>query len=62
MLKRRSVPVWITGHSLGGGYAAALFLHLLTLRQFGTLFPAGKPAYPSKHAHPVQPWCLLCTR
>ena len=36
------MPVWITGHSLGGGYAAALFVHLLTLRQFSSLFPAGE--------------------
>ena len=40
--RRRNVPVWIAGHSLGGGYAAALFVHLLAQRQLSAFFPAGE--------------------
>ncbi len=33
--------VWVTGHSLGGGYANALALHLLASRATAQLFGAG---------------------
>ena len=35
------LPVWVTGHSLGGGYANALALHLLAGRATAGLFGAG---------------------
>ncbi|KAK9918723.1 hypothetical protein WJX75_006273 [Coccomyxa subellipsoidea] len=35
------LPVWVTGHSLGGGYANALALHLLANRATAQLFGAG---------------------
>lgn len=38
---RRRLPVWVTGHSLGGGYANALALHLLANRATAQLFGAG---------------------
>ena len=38
---RDPTPVWVTGHSLGGGYANALLLHLLAQRQGSQLFSAG---------------------
>lgn len=42
VLRGRKLPLWITGHSLGGGYASALFLHLLTLKnELRSLFPVG---------------------
>lgn len=37
----RRLPVWVTGHSLGGGYANALALHLLANRATAQLFGAG---------------------
>lgn len=37
----RRLPVWVTGHSLGGGYANALVLHLLANRATAQLFGAG---------------------
>ena len=40
----RTVPVWVTGHSLGGGYANCLILHLLAQRQGAQLFGAGAAA------------------
>lgn len=36
-----SLPVWVTGHSLGGGYANCLILHLLAQQQGAHLFSAG---------------------
>lgn len=44
------MPVWVTGHSLGGGYANALTLHLLAQRQGAQLFSAG--VYPRKTLNP----------
>ena len=38
----RRLPVWITGHSLGGGYANCMMLHLLANKQTSELFSAGK--------------------
>lgn len=35
------LPVWVTGHSLGGGYANALALHLLANRATAQLFGTG---------------------
>ncbi len=46
------LPVWVTGHSLGGGYANALALHLLAGRATAQLFGAGG-APPA--THPVLP-------
>ena len=37
----RRLPVWVTGHSLGGGYANALALHLLAQQNTAELFGAG---------------------
>ncbi|BDA46815.1 hypothetical protein COCOBI_09-2680 [Coccomyxa sp. Obi] len=37
----KRLPVWVTGHSLGGGYANALALHLLANRATAQLFGAG---------------------
>jgi predicted alpha/beta-fold hydrolase len=37
----KRLPVWVTGHSLGGGYANALALHLLANRATAELFGAG---------------------
>ena len=37
------LPVWVTGHSLGGGYANALALHLLAQQNTAELFGAGAP-------------------
>ena len=39
----RRLPVWVTGHSLGGGYANALALHLLAQQNTAELFGAGTP-------------------
>lgn len=39
----RRLPVWVTGHSLGGGYANALALHLLAQQNTAELFGAGAP-------------------
>ena len=36
------LPVWITGHSLGGGYANCMVLHLLANKRTKDLFSAGK--------------------
>ena len=33
--------MWITGHSLGGGYANAVMLHMLANRTCAELFAAG---------------------
>ena len=38
-----ALPVWVTGHSLGGGYANALALHLLAQQNTAELFGAGAP-------------------
>lgn len=38
----RALPVWVTGHSLGGAYANCLMLHLLESRGTARLFMAGK--------------------
>jgi putative lipase involved disintegration of autophagic bodies len=35
------LQVWITGHSLGGGYANAVMLHMLANRTCAELFGAG---------------------
>lgn len=35
------LQVWITGHSLGGGYANAVVLHMLANRSCAELFAAG---------------------
>ena len=40
------LPVWVTGHSLGGGYANALALHLLAGRATAELFGAGAQLPP----------------
>ena len=40
----RRLPVWITGHSLGGGYANCMMLHLLANKQTSELFSAGELA------------------
>ena len=45
----RRLPVWVTGHSLGGGYANALALHLLAQRNTAELFGAGQL---QQHEHP----------
>lgn len=37
----KRLPVWITGHSLGGGYANAVVLHMLGNRSCAQLFAAG---------------------
>lgn len=37
----KPVPVWITGHSLGGGYANAVMLHMLANRSCAKLFASG---------------------
>lgn len=37
----RHLPVWITGHSLGGGYANCMMLHLLANKRTADLFSAG---------------------
>ncbi|KAL3143242.1 hypothetical protein ABBQ38_002093 [Trebouxia sp. C0009 RCD-2024] len=37
----RRLPVWITGHSLGGGYANCVMLHLLANKRTADLFSAG---------------------
>ena len=36
--------MWITGHSLGGGYANAVVLHMLANRATAELFAAGAPS------------------
>ena len=38
----RHLPVWITGHSLGGGYANCFMLHLLASKRTADMFSAGK--------------------
>ncbi|KAK9814112.1 hypothetical protein WJX72_000806 [[Myrmecia] bisecta] len=38
---RRRLPVWISGHSLGGGYANCVMLHMLANREIAELFAAG---------------------
>ena len=38
----RHLPVWITGHSLGGGYANCVMLHLLANKRTADLFSAGE--------------------
>ena len=38
----RQLPVWITGHSLGGGYANCFMLHLLASKRTADLFSAGE--------------------
>lgn len=35
------LQVWLTGHSLGGGYANAVVLHMLANRSCAELFAAG---------------------
>ena len=49
-----STPLWLTGHSLGGAYAAALTLHLLVNHaQHAPLFAGGTQAHSPacSHAH-----------
>ena len=65
----RRLPVWVTGHSLGGGYANALALHLLAQQNTAELFGAGALlpdfAVPRGSASPgiatgiCQPWLSL---
>lgn len=38
----RTLPVWVSGHSLGGAYANCVMLHLLASRTTAHLFQAGK--------------------
>lgn len=38
---RRRLPVWVSGHSLGGGYANCLMLEMLANRSAAELFGAG---------------------
>jgi len=38
----RRLPVWITGHSLGGGYANCMMLHLLASKRTADIFSAGE--------------------
>ena len=40
----RSLPVWVSGHSLGGAYANCLMLHLLDSGATSQLFEAGDPS------------------
>ena len=37
----RALPVWVSGHSLGGAYANCIMLHLLSNRKTTHLFTAG---------------------
>ena len=37
----RPLPVWVTGHSLGGAYANCMMLHLLESRKTAQLFESG---------------------
>ena len=39
---RHQLPVWVTGHSLGGGYANCMMLHLLANKRTKDLFSAGR--------------------
>jgi hypothetical protein len=51
----RRLPVWVTGHSLGGGYANALALHLLANRATAELFGAGE------NSSRIGAWiCMTC--
>ncbi len=38
----RALPVWVSGHSLGGAYANCIMLHLLANKRTTHLFAAGK--------------------
>ena len=49
------LPVWVTGHSLGGGYANALALHLLAQRNTAELFGAGAPVISA-----LEIWACVC--
>ena len=40
--KRKLPPLWVTGHSLGGGYANCLTLHMLANRSTAELFGGGE--------------------
>ena len=51
----RRLPVWVTGHSLGGGYANALALHLLAQRNTAELFGAGQCAASCRDAASINP-------
>ena len=53
----RKVPVWVTGHSLGGGYANCLILHMLAQRQGAKLFSAGAGPAAFLHAELSVCWC-----
>ena len=37
----RALPVWVSGHSLGGAYANCIMLHLLANQRTALLFTAG---------------------
>ena len=41
-LAGRRLPVWITGHSLGGGYANCMMLHFLASKRTADIFSAGE--------------------
>ena len=41
------LPVWMTGHSLGGGYANCMVLHLLANKHTADLFSAGQFHVPA---------------
>lgn len=69
----RHLPVWITGHSLGGGYANCMMLHLLANKRTADLFSAGErlpclqhqaehmspDAHPHLLTNPAQVVCSL---
>lgn len=44
--KERPPAVWLTGHSLGGGYANCVMLHLLANKSCSALFGGGGGALP----------------
>lgn len=47
-----SLPVWVSGHSLGGAYANCVMLHLLESRSTSQLFEAGTlPPPPGRFSH-----------
>ncbi len=52
----RRLPVWVTGHSLGGGYANALALHLLAQRNTAELFGAGQLQSIGSAANILSSW------
>ena len=49
------LQVWITGHSLGGGYANAVVLHMLANRACAELFAAGAHSSVPSHVSSTRP-------